>query len=143
MKEVAASYGWEVFPISAVTGEGIPKLVYYLRELVKMADDRITLRERPEYPVERLASADVDGKSEGVEGKEESRFVIRRENDIFVIEGEEIEQLVQNVRDTDFETLQHLHKRLETLGALDALKEKGIEDGDTVRIGYMEFEYKV
>lgn len=143
LKEVAASYGWEVFPISAVTGKGIPKLVYYLRELVKRADDRITLRERPEYPVERLASADVDGKSEGVEGKEEPRFVIRRENDIFVIEGEEIEQLVQNVRDTDFETLQHLHKRLETLGALDALKEKGIEDGDTVRIGYMEFEYKV
>lgn len=127
LREVANSYGWETFSVSAVTGEGISSLVWGLNKLVKEAHVEISLRERPR--VERP------------EPEDEPDFVIRQENDVFVVEGDAVLQIMSGIRGSDYESLRYLHRRLESLGVMDALVEAGVKDGDTVRIGDVEFEY--
>ena len=41
----------------------------------------------------------------------------------------------------DYESLSYFWKRLKNDGIIDMLKEKGVKDGDTVKIGNVEFEF--
>lgn len=128
LREVAASYGWETYPISAITGEGVSRVVYAMEELVNTSHEKVSLRGRPMV-------------TEEVDDKDEPMFMIKRENDVFIVEGEAVERLLGSFSGSDYETLRYFHRRLKSLGILEALEEAGVRDGDTVRIGDVEFDY--
>jgi GTP-binding protein len=112
--------------VSAVTGAGLPRLVG------RMAD---TVREA------RAAEPEVEGfvvhrpVGEGVR--------IEREDDgSFRVIGRQAERAVALSDITNLDALDYAHARLKKLGVNKALARAGARDGDTVRIGGLNFEYE-
>lgn len=128
---VFAERGITAFPISAATGEGVNRLVYFLADELSRLD-KIT----PEVP-------EADEIQGVVRDKASPRqFEARRVDDhTYVIQGKEIERLVAMTDMNNDYAVRRLMRRLERLGIIKALKDLGIQDGDTVRIGPVEFDY--
>ena len=120
----------EVYPISAVTGEGINQV------LIKLADMLDKIEKQPLYEEEKFESHVL------YKFKKEQPFKIFKEGDIFVVTGNEIEKLLRMTWFASDEAFSRFSKKLRRLGIDDKLKEMGIEEGDTVRILDYEFEYK-
>ena len=120
--------GWELFYISAATGEGVDALLRRTAELLETLPP-MKVYER-EYAPE---DAYVGG------GKETT---IRRENDTFYVEGEWLLNLMGQINFDDYESLNFFQRVLRRSGVFDALEEKGCRDGHTVSIYDFEFEYQ-
>ncbi|HWR41184.1 MAG TPA: GTPase ObgE [Patescibacteria group bacterium] len=119
--------GREVFAISAATGEGMSQLMQRAAQLVD---------EYVEIPEE---TADV----KVYEAQPEEQVTIRREDDGgFVITGADIEKLVAMTNFNDEEGLRRFQKIWRNLDIEAKLKARGIKEGDSVRIGTMEFEFR-
>ena len=126
VKSYMEAQGREVFPICAVTGEGMEALMERLWQL---------LQDYVEEPEEKDES--VLYKAE-----EKPEFVVTRDDQgAFVITGQRIERLVAMTNFNDDQSLRRF-QRIWRYMELDALlKKKGIQEGNTVRIAAMEFEY--
>jgi GTP-binding protein len=120
-----------VFPISAATKQGVRELLYKVAEM---------LEEIPDVPlVEDVADEEttVLYKAE----PEEDAFTVRRENETFVVEGEKLEKLVKMTNLNSHDSIQRFARIMRSMGVDDALRKKGAENGDIVRIGKFEFEF--
>lgn len=122
------AYGekYEIFPISAVTGTGIKSLLYRVASLLKEIPDE--------------ASA-VEQAVEEVVYRAGPRFTVSLEEGVFLVEGKEIERHVAMTDMENEEAVQRLQRIIKIMGIEDALKDAGIKEGDTVKIGGLEFEY--
>lgn len=118
---------YEIFPISAVTGSGIQSMLYRTASL---------LREIPEEP-----PPEVPVSSGEVIHRARPRFTVSREEGAFLVGGKEIERHVAMTDMANEEALERLQRIIKIMGIEDALKDAGIKDGDTVKIGGLEFEY--
>lgn len=118
--------GHQVFPISGVSGEGIELLV---REMAKLLQSQ---EEKPQIPVytPTLTAA-----------KSDDSWEARRTDNGFVVTGKRVERIVAMTPMENEEAVQYLHSRLERMGVLSRLRDLGADEGDTVRIGEMEFSY--
>ncbi|MBE5813177.1 MAG: GTPase ObgE [Clostridiales bacterium] len=114
----------EIVPISAVTGKGIKDLFNRVSTLL----DTIPEEE----------AVVVVGRREEILDNE---WKIRRENEIYVVEGKFLERVMKNVNFDDYESIQYFQRVLDKNGINKQLERMGIEEGDTVRIGEVEFEY--
>ena len=119
--------GWELFYVSAATGEGID-------ELVRRTAER--LRELPPMKIYAEEYAPEDAFVGG--GKETT---IRRENDTFIVEGEWLLNLMGQINFSDYESLNFFQRVLQRSGVFEALEAKGCRDGHTVSIYDFEFDY--
>ena len=118
--------GCEVFPISAATGEGLKVLIQRAAELLATLPKDIM----PAIPMV-VAQPSTD-----------AEFTIRRDDSgAFIVEGKNIERLVAMTRFSDEESLQRFQNILRRSGIDAALRERGIQEGDTVRIREMEFDF--
>ena len=120
----------EVYPISAITGEGIDEV------LIKLADMLDKIEKQPLYEEEKFESHVL------YKFKKEQPFKIFKDNDTYVVTGDEIEKLLKMTWFSSDEAFARFSKKLRKLGIDDKLKEMGIEEGDTIRILDYEFEYK-
>ncbi len=123
-KEIGHQY--EIFPISAVTTAGLKPL---LRKLAQLVDE---ITPEPLYNIDDFKV---------IEEEPDERFTIEKEDGIFVVKGKEVEK---HFAMTDFENeeaVKRFQRILKVMGVEDALKEQGIDYGDTVRIGDLEFEF--
>ncbi|HHY91175.1 MAG TPA: GTPase ObgE, partial [Clostridiales bacterium] len=120
--------GYEVFPISAATHEGVRELILYIAKKLE------------EIPYEPIVEESMFEKEPFVD-EEQKRIVVRRENDYYVIEGAPIEKLFYSTNFNDVDSLRYFQEFLKKAGVIDQLKELGIEEGDTVKIFDFEFEY--
>lgn len=120
----------EVYPISAVTGDGIDEV------LIKLADMLDKIEKQPLYEDEKFESHVL------YKFKKEQPFKIIKDGDIFVVTGDEIEKILKMTWFASDEAFSRFSKKLRRLGIDDKLKEMGIEEGDTVRILDYEFEYR-
>ena len=68
-------------------------------------------------------------------------FKITIEDGVYVLSGSVADSLLDRVNLDDYESLQYFQRALKRAGIIDALREKGIHDGDTVRIGDWEFDF--
>ena len=68
-------------------------------------------------------------------------FTIRNENGVYVVEGSWVENLVGSINLADDESFNFFQRSLRRKGVIDALEEKGIQEGDTVRLYEIEFDY--
>ena len=119
--------GWELFYVSAVTGEGIDALVRRTAELLR------------ELPPIKVYEREYDPEDAYVGGGKET--VIRRENDTFYVEGAWLLNLMGQINFDDYESLNYFQRVLQRSGVFEALEEKGCRDGNTVSIYDFEFEY--
>jgi len=119
--------GYRVFPISAAANTGVKQLMQYIAA---------KLNELP--PVAPLTDTDEEVV---YTAKEEEPFTIRKEEDVYIIEGSWIDKLVKSVNFNSYESVQWFQRSLKSKGVIDALEQMGINEGDTVRIYDIEFEY--
>ena len=61
---------------------------------------------------------------------------------VFTVEGEWLLQVIKSVNFDDFESLQYFQRVLINSGVIDALREAGIQEGDTASIYGIEFDFK-
>jgi GTP-binding protein len=126
--EGVSAQGYEVFQVSAATGEGLKPLVNRAFEL---------LRTLPQAKVftpatrEELLSAQVA----------EAPYQIRNENGVYVVEGPWVDRIMGSINLQDRESLQYFQRVMKTSGIVEALEQKGVSEGDTVRIGDAEFDF--
>jgi len=130
LKEVLEAEGYEVFPISAVTGTGVDDLIRRVNELVEETPEP---QAKPEEEEVVIRGPQPDDESD--------RFVINKENGVYKVSGDEVERKVAMGDLTTEEGLRHLIKILENFGIEKELQERGINEGDTVNVAGLEFEY--
>ena len=116
----------EIVEISAATTENVDKLMYLIADtLDSIEDDYSTLDEQYVY----------------FEEEKEPDFKVRRENENYIVEGPLIENLIYRTNFEVYESVNHLQKVLEDKGVIQQLKDLGIQDGDNVVIGDVEFDF--
>jgi len=116
--------GFKVFPLSGVTGEG-------LKPLLQAAADAIAAYVPPEEPVVV---------EEMVYRPKEDEFAIYSENGIWHVTGKEIDKLVAMTMWENDDAVKRFLKILRVKGVEKQLREFGAEEGDTIRVGDVEFE---
>ena len=126
LDDFAEKTGKKVFPVSAITHEGVEKL---LAEIVKMLENL--------PPAEPLETEDFYE-----EAPDNASFEVFRASDgSFVVEGGLIDMLARNVIISDHESYRYFQKVIDERGVIKALRQAGIKDGDLVRMKDIEFEY--
>ena len=68
-------------------------------------------------------------------------FTVSVEGGVYVVTGPAMDQLMDSVNFADQESLNYFHRTLRNRGVIDALREAGAKEGDTVAIGDMEFDF--
>ena len=122
--------GIKVYPISAVTGQGVKELLYAVRELLDNFPDDVVIFEK-EFDIDEL-----------LDNSDDNYNVYVDENDIFIVEGERIDKMLGYTNLESEKGFNFFQKFMKSSGAIDRLEELGIEEGDTVRVGdYLEFDY--
>lgn len=116
----------EVFPISAATGQGVRQLMRHVGQLLQTLPPQPSIM-LAEVPVFRL--------------DETPEFTVRREGDIWLVEGKRIEQLVARTMWQYPDAAERAQRQMEAMGVLEALRRAGVQPGDTVRIGNMDLEW--
>ena len=123
--------GMKVFSISAVSGKGLKELLYYVRELLDALPKEAVVFEQEYDPNEYNPN---DNLPYTVEKSEE-------EENTYVVEGPKIERML-GYTNLDSETgFQFFQNFLKTTGILDELEAAGIQEGDTVRMYGLKFDY--
>ncbi|NLI92407.1 MAG: GTPase ObgE [Peptococcaceae bacterium] len=118
---------YEIFPISAVTGEGVQELLHKVIQVLPQL-----------HPIEFSANPD---EHRTIQAKNEERFRIDRQDTMYVIKGKEIERhAAMAYLDTD-DGIMRFQNILKVMGVDDALREEGIKAGDKVMIGNLELEW--
>ncbi len=127
LEELAKKEKLELFKISGVTGQGVSELLNRVSEILKTLpkEELVESEERVVYTLE-------DDKDD---------FSVRKEEDIFVIEGKAINRLMGRINIDDNESMYYFQKNLKTLGIEDELKRQGIKEGDLVKILNWTFEW--
>ena len=119
--------GWVLMYVSAATGEGLSELISYT------ADE---LRELPPMTIYEAEYAPEDAY---VGGAKET--TIRRENGMFIVEGEWLFNLMGQINFSDYESLNYFQRILYRSGVFEELEKHGCVDGDTVSIYDFEFDF--
>lgn len=130
-KEYVEAKGYKVFPMSAPINVGV-------REIMAEAADRLQqllLEPEEDYEYEmfdfeadendpdyRTVYVDFDGKN-------------------YTLSGRQLEKIFNSTNFNDSGSMRYLYKYIEKSGALDRLREMGIEDGDIIKVKDFEFEY--
>lgn len=121
--------GYKVFKMSAATRQGIDDVIAYVAQLLQDVEDVELVTEEEMYRPE----LDVQ--------EEEGLTIEIDEDGVYVVTGKSLRRIMYSVNFDDMESLQYFQKAMESQGVFDKLREMGIEDGDTVRIYELEFEF--
>ena len=128
LRDYVQARGMDYFEISAAAQQGTRALMLAAAgELAKLPP--ITVYE-PTY-VERSPEVDTSQPLE-----------ITHEDDVWLVEGPWLQRLMANVNFGDYESRNWFDRMLRQSGLFDQLEALGIQDGDTVSMYDLEFEYQ-
>lgn len=120
--------GISVFPISGVTGKGVKELLYHVYQLLQTVDQNPVIFKR-EF---EILSA----------GDETLPYTVERSDDgVYVVEGPRIEKMLGYTNLESEKGFVFFQNFLKQTGILDELEAAGIQEGDTVRMYGLEFDY--
>ena len=126
LMDYMTAHGVEVYPSCAMTGEGMDKL---LERVWTMLEEYV---EEPDETTEEVV----------YKAQNKPDFEVKRDDDgAFVITGARIENLVAMTNFDDDQSLRRFQRIWRYMELDKLLQEHGIQDGNTVRIYSMEFEY--
>jgi len=118
--------GMEIFFISAAAHKGT-------QELMKIVANRLKDIPIPEFDVEEDDFESVK--------ETDGTFEISVQEGIYSVSGDAVLKIVESTNFDDYESLQFFQNALRSKGIIAALVEAGIEEGDTVQIYDIEFEF--
>ncbi len=120
--------GIKVFAISAATKKGLTELLYEVRHMLDAMDSQPIVYEREYFPEEMYDnSSPID--------------VYKADEHAFVIEGPRVDRMLGYTNLDDEKGFAFFQKFMKEQGIIDRLEELGIEEGDTVYLGDLEFDY--
>lgn len=122
--------GIKVFAISAVSGKGVKELLYYVRSLLDTLEDTPIVFEQEYFPELNLADFD-----------EPFTVAYDEEEDEYVVEGPKIEKMLGYTNLESEKGFVFFQNFLKDNGILEQLEALGIEEGDTVRMYGLSFDY--
>lgn len=128
IREEFEPQGIKVFPISGVSGKGIRELFYYVNEQLKTLDSKPLVFEQEYFPEEELINIDLP-------------YEITMEEGMYVVEGPKIEKMLGYTNLDSEKGFQFFQIFLKDTGILEELENKGIEEGDTVKMYGLQFDY--
>jgi GTP-binding protein len=132
LEKIKAKYepeGYKVFPISAATNTGLDELLSMVADILK------------DYPEDIVFDEEYD-EFEEVTNMDTEPFTITKEaDDYYVVEGVGVEKMIGYTNIDTEKGFAFFQKYLRDRGIVDALIEAGINDGETVRIYDLEFEF--
>lgn len=120
--------GIKVYPISAVSGQGVRELLYAVYDLLQTVDSTPVIFEKefdPSMMIDETLPYTVEKNEEG----------------IYVVEGPRIEKMLGYTNLESEKGFLFFQKFLKGNGILEELEKAGIEEGDTVRMYGLEFDY--
>lgn len=129
LKEEFEPNGIKVFPISAVSGKGVKELLYYVKSLLDEMPDEPTVFEK-EFSFDEMEFED-----------EPYTVTYDEKNKVYNVEGPRIEKMLGYTNLDSEKGFQFFQKFLKTSGILDDLEAMGIEEGDTVAMYDLQFDY--
>src|SRR5207247_1544354 len=126
-RRIEKDFGAKVWPVSAVSGEGVPELLNEISaRLDALREDQPEAEE--EIRIYRLPS-------------EDTTFSVERQRDGFKVTGRLVERTIAMADMDSEEGIADLQRQLDRLGILKALERAGVKNGDTVRIADFEMEW--
>ncbi len=116
------------FLISAVSGDGIDELLYYVKEQLDEIKTEPIIYEREYFPVNEV---------------KEMPFTVEYDagDKVYVVEGPRIERMLGYTNLESEKGFRFFQEFMKINGILDELEKLGINEGDTVRIYGWEFDY--
>lgn len=116
----------EIFPVSAATRAGFEALLRAISRILPTLPAPEPMEDAPAEP-DPLPEGDA--------------FTVSVQNGIYYVAGPGAQRLVDSVNFGDEESLNWFHRTLRRLGVIDRLREAGAQEGDTVVLGDMEFDF--
>ncbi len=120
--------GYKFFPIMAAISYGVDELLKCIQEMLSHLPPIV--RYEPDPIVVKPA-----------EEFDQTAVNVHVEDGIYVVEGKWLLQLIDSVNFDDFESLQYFERVLINTGVIDALRDAGINEGDTVSIYDLQFDF--
>ncbi|KUP05858.1 GTPase ObgE [Bacillus coahuilensis m2-6] len=123
---------YPIFPISAVTRQGLRDLLFAIADLVEGTPE-FPLYDEEELEVNRVLYKHTEQTDD---------FTITRDPDgSFVVSGYTLERLFKMTDFSREDSIRRFARQLRSMGVDDALRERGAKDGDTVKMFDYEFEF--
>lgn len=129
LKEEFEPQGISVFPISAVSGENLKELLYHVNGLLATVDRTPIVFEQEYFPEASMFR------------NEPYTVEYSAEEDVYLVEGSRIEKMLGYTNIDSEKGFLFFQKFLREQGILEELEKAGIEEGDTVRMYGLEFDY--
>ncbi|MDD3796240.1 MAG: GTPase ObgE [Lachnospiraceae bacterium] len=123
--------GIKVFAISAVSGQGLKKLLYYVRDMLDKLPDTPVVYEQEFFPNEHMADNNLPYTVE----------VSQEDEHVFIVEGPKIEKMLGYTNLESEKGFRFFQNFLKDTGILEELEAKGIKEGDTVKMYGLQFDY--
>lgn len=128
-KQTLEEEGYTVIPMSTATREGVDEVLQSASDMLRAAQE-VEIFDEEDYFVEQVAVL-----------SDTEKIDIRVEDGIYIVEGTPLEKLLYSVHFEDMESTRYFQKMLEQYKVFDRLRAMGIEDGDTVKIYDLEFDF--
>ncbi len=129
LKEFKKKVNEPIYEVSAINNLGLDKVIDELKNMVK------------EIPDDILFDKDVQEKHVLYKFKEEKPYKITKDNNVYIISGNEVERIFKMINFNTEEAIDRFSKKLRRMGIDDELESMGIQEGDIVKILDYEFEY--
>ena len=128
LKKELEPEGIRVYAISAVSGQGVKELLYHVSDLLKQCPQETVVYDQEFDPAWRMA-------------EDEPYTVEINEDGVYVVEGPKIEKMLGYTNIDSEKGFLFFQKFLKEQGILKKLEDLGIQDGDTVQMYGLAFEY--
>ncbi len=131
LKEEFEPQGFRVMPISAVSGQGVKELLYYVKEMLSRAPQETITFQQEFFPEDILI-------------REKLPYTVERSPEdpsVYIVEGPRIEKMLGYTNLDSEKGFAFFQKFLKDGGILDDLEKAGIQEGDTVRMYGLAFDY--
>ena len=117
-----------VFPISGATGKGIRELLYYVSRRLQEINERPIVFEQEFFPEEKIIHENLP-------------YSVEIQDGMYVVEGPKIEKMLGYTNLDSEKGFAFFQKFLKESGILQDLEDAGIEEGDTVKMYGLQFDY--
>ncbi len=123
----------KIFPISALSRKGLNELLFAVADLLEVTQ---------EFLLHEMAAEESDKTVLYKHQSERDGFEISRDDDgAYVLSGSSIERLFKMTDFSREDSIRRFARQLRGMGVDEALRERGAENGDTVRLLEFEFEF--
>ena len=130
-KNYAEGKGYKVMPMSAAAGYGVKEVIEESYKQLLIVEENPPEEEELEYFDFELDDVDEDYR----------KVFAEYDGKNYVITGKQLEKIFNSTNFNDSGSRRYLFKYIENSGVYEELKEMGIEEGDTIQLFDMEFEY--